>query len=396
MSNLALATGAGAGVGLQELLAHKMREAQMQQQQQVQNANIEHQQGTLAETSRSHMAEEALRGRQIDSSSADRELQRNLSAQNQSNIDQDRDANRILSTIKMRPIGSDVPFDEMSRETGAGAPSSLYDQAPGDALPNGDVGPPLPKIKFKGTQDQQGAQETRDLRGQAQASQADSAAARLELAQSKSESSLSRQSDQMNMQRERLDMASQRMQMQRDAADKKDDTVKVGEGGKRALRSIEQADPLIDRVLSSFPKDMEDANSKPDKFGMRINQKYNTAGGIAKNWLEYGKYKMGLQDENSPVIQLEKLLQPIQSSQYLAGSRNWNMVELALAHLSDPTLSDAERYSRLKTLKSLMPELRDAIIKSEAPMHLSDVGKGGAHAGAGPTVPAQHDSLGIR
>lgn len=155
-------------------------------------------------------------------------------------------------------------------------------------------------------------------------------------------------------------------------------TVKVGEGGKRILRSLDQSEPLIDRLIEDIRKsapDIEDPRAQPDSNGLRINQKYNTAGNLFSNLAKYAKYKIGMQDESSPTVQITKLLQPINAGQYLAGSRSRQMLELALAHLDDPNLTTAEQYSRLKTLKAMMPQLRKGVLSAELPVTIGADGQ---------------------
>lgn len=373
-----LGAGAGAAQGLEELLTRQRAEELMRQ-------NAQQHAGQLAETVRSNQAHEAFQGRQLDENTATRNQQMQLAHEDKQAADQEKSNALTMGHLNMRAIGDPVSIDERAKELGAGAPASLYQESNGPELPPGSEGPRLPMIKFRGTgpqlqqqqfhTDQLAQQDTANARAdqthqdavdQRKATDASTAEQR------KFTNSIA--TDRLGIERQRLADAEKN---KAEAAN----TIKLGEGGKRSLRSLDQAAPLIDRVLSSFPKDMEDPAAAPDANGTRINQKYNTVGNKLGNLVEYGKYKLGFQDENSPIIQLEKLLQPVQAGQYLAGSRNYQMVELALAHLSDPTLTDAERYVRLKNLKQLMPELRQAIIDSETPQQRT--GTAGPRAGAG-------------
>lgn len=339
--------GAGAAGGLETLLARL------------------HAEDLFNEQKRKNLADEALHGRQIDDNAAmRRQMETNRQADKAEQAHKDEVAH-TMGILRIRPIGTTVDPSVMQHELATGATPDFYEQ--GTEMQGDDGSEPLPVIKFRGTSDQITAARTAEDRARA----LDARQSSLEAQTAARDAAAAARDEGLRLRAQGLDLAERRFRELQNSNTTKQNTIKIGEGGKRALRSIEQAEPLIDKVLAAFPQDIEDPNAQPDKvFGLRLNQKYNTPRNVLGNIGEYAKYKVGIQDPNSSMIQIEKLLQPIQAGQYLTGSRSYEMVKLALDHLSNPLLSDAERYSRLKALKAMMPDLRQAIIKSEIPIHI--------------------------
>ena len=91
-----LDVASGAGEGLQQVLRQHMIEEQMRRQQEVAN-----------EAKRSNMADESLRGRALDESTAQRKLVAQAQAQTQSNVEANRvrdDVRARYSTLPMRTV----------------------------------------------------------------------------------------------------------------------------------------------------------------------------------------------------------------------------------------------------------------------------------------------------
>lgn len=151
------------------------------------------------------------------------------------------------------------------------------------------------------------------------------------------------------------------------ASQAKGDEVKVSAAGKKALASIEQGAPLIDQVMSEIAK------TAPGIDTAKEDSPYNGVGNRLSNQASWLKYQAGFGGDESPTIQITKLLQPVTAGQYMSGSRNVRMLDLVLQHLADPTQTTYRQYEALKTLKGLMPEMREAIINSERPINLKDI-----------------------
>lgn len=158
-----LASGAGAADGLEVLLARLMREQQVAQQAKVQDAGISHQGASLAETVRSHQAEEGLRGRAIDDSAANRALAREQSAARDSELEQNRVRDDVRARESLRAPGTDVSPQEFGQVQRMGVlPLSSYQESAGDFPDQTTTTVPLPKIKFKGTGPQLMQQQKED------------------------------------------------------------------------------------------------------------------------------------------------------------------------------------------------------------------------------------------
>lgn len=378
-----LSAGAGASQGLEELLTR-------QRQDEIVRNNMAQHQGTLAETVRSHQAEEGLRQQQMQGAEADRglarqslDMQREAQRQKMQSDEENQLRERLLQREDRRVPGSAVEFPEYQQVRQLGVlPMSSYQVSNGDPLPNGDSGPPLPKIAFTGTQQQLAAQQghadtvsnQQAIRDQAATSHADAVAAqKASLAATEAQRGTTNEIARGNL--------SVRQQQLADAEAKRKETageIKLGEKGKSDLKSLQTASdlagPIMENIRRQHP-DIEDPNALPDMMGNRINQKYNTLGNKIGNLYDLAKYKAGMYDESSPMIQLESLLKPVQSGRYMSGSRNQKMLDLVLEHMGSPGQTLAEQYSRLKTLQQMTPAMRQAVIDSERPVKLDANGK---------------------
>lgn len=100
--------GAGAGEGLETLLARQLAEERFAEQKRATQATEGYRDRALNETS-------ALRRQTATDTRAERGRQ-----------DEDRNANRIARTVSLRPIGTSVTPQERTTEVASGVPEALY------------------------------------------------------------------------------------------------------------------------------------------------------------------------------------------------------------------------------------------------------------------------------
>lgn len=396
-----LVSAAGAGQGLEQLLARQREDELMRQHVAAQ-----------AETVRSNQAREGFQQQQFAGQESDRALQRDALAKSREDTANNAMRDDVRTRESLRVPGSDVTPEEFGQVQKFGVlPMSSYSQAPGDFPANGDSGPPLPKIAFKGTNPQlvQQQQEKDKVTQQgiantrADQTHADAVAnqqATRDLAAETRRGTEAQRATSNGFQQQNIDLRRQALtdaEAKRKAAEGE---VKLGEKGKTALRSFDTASEIIKPVLAEMLKqhpDIEDPNAPADMHGHHINQKYNTIPNLVQNKLDVLKYHAGMYDPQSPMIQLEKLLQPVQASQYMAGSRNQKMLDLVLEHLGNPGHTTAEQYSRLKTLMEMTPALKQAVVDAERPVKIDASGKmmgGGSDAGATPDAGSNAPAVG--
>ena len=107
-----------------------------------------------------------------------------------------------------------------------------------------DGSEPLPVIKFRGTSDQITAARTAEDRARA----LDARQSSLEAQTAARDAAAAARDEGLRLRAQGLDLAERRFRELQNSNTTKQNTIKIGEGGKRALRSIEQAEPLIDKV----------------------------------------------------------------------------------------------------------------------------------------------------
>lgn len=370
MPSFLASAGAGAAQGLEALIKRKMMEDQLQLQFDKERNDTSYRNRSLDSLDADRKERARIADANSQSMSADRIERARVADLNAKSMEADRSERRFNAEgddIRgaLDNAGPDTTFTPEERQTAIKhmIPQGRFRED--NTMPNGDAGPVQQGqgvIKLTPTNKQTNAEESLRIREEAAAG----------AAKNREES--------MNNASERLRLAKDANDLSHDKFDASQNTVKVGEGGKRALRSIDQAVPLMAQVKKMIKDQAPDIETNPDA--------YNTVGNKASRLWETAKYKAGFSDPSSPRIQLTSLLQPVQSSQYLAGSRNWNMVELAMKHLADPNQTLARQWEAITQLESVMPEMRQAIIDSEAPVHL-DNPRGGRNgtgqAGGGQT-----------
>lgn len=138
MSQSSLRTGAGAGKGLETLLAQRLLDRRQQLDEQK-----------FTESQRQATADEGFKTRQLDENSKIRLMheQELIDAHNES------EQLKRVNIAMTRPIGSDVTPEEMNREKTAGVPSGMYDWTPGNmgmSTPEGEVGATPTRIRWQG------------------------------------------------------------------------------------------------------------------------------------------------------------------------------------------------------------------------------------------------------
>lgn len=171
-----------------------------------------------------------------------------------------------------------------------------------------------------------------------------------------------------------LEQAAEHMRMQGDvnssrallaeakaeAARVKAGQLNLSQGGKAALRAIEGSGPLTDQALRMMEQQFPGIDTTPEKYNGVVDK--------MSSLYHAGKYYTGFADPNDPRQQLVSLLKPIQAGQYTQSSRSYKMVELALEHMGDMTQTPARQYEAMRNLRSLMPELREGVIRAERPV----------------------------
>lgn len=390
-----LGTGAGAGQGLQELIANQRADEMMRQQalekamsaiglqqnQQARLAQTKTANDALAESrsqnTKARMSDVNLRqlqalapGTQLGQSSFDRLTNPETGATPPESFDASQGTPASLPSTSLSGL---QPLDRGQ------AGSSQMTAQPSQAID--------PSYRFKGTAQQQeksAAQDSLDAsRGaaiDAKVQALGQAASRLEMQGHVNEANILRAQAEAELAHSRAN-----------AADKKGNTINLSQAGKSAKAAIEQAGPLTDQVLNMIRKEAPDIESNPDK--------YNTPLSKLQALYQKGKYKLGIYDDTDPRQQLVSLLQPIQAGQYTRSSRSRQMLELALKHMADPSQTLLTQYQRAKELKSIMPEMLEGIVRGEQPVDASNP-LGGSYFDPAKSAPASttpnNDPLGIR
>lgn len=157
MPSLALATGAGAGEGLETLMKRLMLEQELRQRD-----------TQIAETTRANQASEGLRGREINALDGYRQATLAQTRATQEATDRDRTDRIVQNRVNLRPIGAPVPTEEFGTDIESGVPMGSF-QFGGTQLspispenPAGEKNATLPMVQWKGTQAQLTADQNAD------------------------------------------------------------------------------------------------------------------------------------------------------------------------------------------------------------------------------------------
>jgi GH24 family phage-related lysozyme (muramidase) len=148
------------------------------------------------------------------------------------------------------------------------------------------------------------------------------------------------------------------------AAANKPKEFKLSPQGAAVNTSLEQAGPMTDQVLAALREQYPGIDTNPDQ--------YNTLSAKGKALAAQTMYNLGFSSPDEARMAIEKLLQPIQAGQYMRSSRSQQMLQLALSHMGDPGQTPAAQYNRLKTLRGLMPEMKEGLYRAEQKIDPND------------------------
>lgn len=128
----------------------------------------------------------------------------------------------------------------------------------------------------------------------------------------------------------------------------------LGQLEQRALTSFHEAQPILDDLERSLGPDAANEGAI-GQFGSWM-----------KNTGSNALYKAGLATDpaQQAKTQLSGLLGIIGSSPYVVGSRSFQMIKLAMQHLTSPNVSDKFMKQQIDEIRSLWPRMQDEIIQA--------------------------------
>lgn len=114
----------------------------------------------------------------------------------------------------------------------------------------------------------------------------------------------------------------------------------------RSITSFKEAQPILDDLERTL---------HPDQNQL-LSLLKNSGAGVA--------YKSGLSIDPAmqSKTQLAGLLQVLGSSPYVVGSRSYQMIKLAMQHLTNPNQSDKFMQQQINEIRSLWPRMQDEIL----------------------------------
>lgn len=122
----------------------------------------------------------------------------------------------------------------------------------------------------------------------------------------------------------------------------------MGQLEQRAITSFHEAQPILDKL------DTELGNPSSDPLSQMLSK--------GKNMVTQGLYSQGLSTGNQTKQQLEGLLGVLGSSSYVVGSRSYQLIKQAMAHLTDANGSDAFNKQQLNEIRALWPQMQEEVI----------------------------------
>lgn len=122
----------------------------------------------------------------------------------------------------------------------------------------------------------------------------------------------------------------------------------MGQLEQRAITSFHEAQPILDKLDSELGNPSSDALSQLLSKG--------------KNMTTQMLYSQGLSTGNQTKQQLEGLLGVLGSSSYVVGSRSYQLIKQAMAHLTDANGSDAFNKQQLNEIRQLWPQMQEEVI----------------------------------
>jgi len=130
---------------------------------------------------------------------------------------------------------------------------------------------------------------------------------------------------------------------------------KPGQLEQRAITSFSEAQPILDKL------DTELGNPGTGFFDQLLSK--------GKNMLTQSAYNNGLSTGNQTKQQLEGLLQVLGSSSYVVGSRSYQLIKQAMAHLTDANGSDAFNKQQIAEIRALWPQMQQEVENAHLSMH---------------------------
>lgn len=114
----------------------------------------------------------------------------------------------------------------------------------------------------------------------------------------------------------------------------------------RSITSFKEAQPILDDLEKTL---------HPDQNQL-LSLLKNSGAGVA--------YKSGISIDpaTQSKTQLAGLLQVLGSSPYVVGSRSYQMIKLAMQHLTNPNQSDKFMQQQINEIRSLWPRMQDEIL----------------------------------
>lgn len=122
----------------------------------------------------------------------------------------------------------------------------------------------------------------------------------------------------------------------------------MGQLEQRAITSFKEAQPILDKL------DVELGTPKSDPLSQLVSK--------GKNMATQGAYSMGLSTGNQTKQQLEGLLGVLGSSSYVVGSRSYQLIKQAMAHLTNANGSDAFNKQQINEIRALWPQMQAEVI----------------------------------
>lgn len=122
----------------------------------------------------------------------------------------------------------------------------------------------------------------------------------------------------------------------------------LGQLEQRAITSFKEAQPILDALDTQLGQPSNDP----------LSQLLSKASNSGQQFL----YNHGLGTPDQSKLQLAGLLRVLGSSPYVVGSRHYQMIQQAMAHLTEGTASDAFNKTQLNEIRRLWPMMQDEIM----------------------------------
>lgn len=124
----------------------------------------------------------------------------------------------------------------------------------------------------------------------------------------------------------------------------------MGQLEQRAITSFHEAQPILDKL------DAELGSPNTDPLSQLLSK--------GKNMATQAAYTSGLSTGSQTKQQLEGLLQVLGSSSYVVGSRSYQLIKQAMAHLTNANGSDAFNKQQINEIRALWPAMQQEVISA--------------------------------